>query len=131
MQQGQPRVYRAISGTLECVVSYAYATQDLGRFLTTQTLAELFSPERFGACLTLAELRALPPVVKLVLIERIAALLSSQTLDSAESQQALRSAIECLRSLHRIRWQDLIESISADPPSVIPGAFRDLPRDGL
>ena len=113
MQQGEPRVYRAISSTLGCVVSCTFAPQALGNLLTTQALAELLGPERLGECLTLAEVGAIPPIVKLVLMERIAQLLSNSPLDSADCERDLRSVIECLRSLQSIRWEDLIESISA------------------
>jgi len=109
---GEPRIYRVISGTLGCVASTAFGPQALGKLLTTPALAELFKPERLGETLTLAELWAIPPVVKLVLIEIISRTVSSSHLDSARCELEVLSAIECLHSLGRIRWSALIESIS-------------------
>jgi cyclic beta-1,2-glucan synthetase len=108
----EPRVYHAISGTLGCLVSSPLGPHALGRLLTTEALAELFSPERLGASLTLAELWAVPPILKLVLLEKIAQSLSTWSLASEQCEREVRSAMECLHSLGRIRWRVLIESIS-------------------
>src|SRR5579864_8944 len=108
----EPRVYHAISGTLGCLVSSPLGPHALGRLLTPAALAELFSPERLVASLTLAELWAVPPILKLVLLEKIAQSLSTWSLASEQCECEVRSAIECLHSLGRIRWRVLIESIS-------------------
>src|SRR5262245_12250657 len=108
----QPRVYRTIAETLGCLVSSPLGPQALGKLLTTPALAELFAPQRLGSSLTLAELWAVPPVVKLVLIESIARSVTDWPLDSERCECEVRSAMECLHSLTRIRWSSLIESIS-------------------
>ncbi|HEV2201997.1 MAG TPA: glucoamylase family protein [Bryobacteraceae bacterium] len=111
-QKAEPRVYSVISSTLGCVISSPLAPQALGKLLTTAALAELFNPDRLGTALTLAELWAIPPIVRLVLIEKIARSVSDRPLDSSHCESVVLGAIGCLHSLGRIRWQTLIESIS-------------------
>ena len=107
-----PRIYRVISRTLGCVVSSTFGPQALGKLLTTAALAELFKPERLGEPLTLAELWAIPPVIKVVLLEIISHAVLRSPVDSTRCELEVLSAIECLHSLGGIRWSSLVESIS-------------------
>ncbi len=112
-QDGEPRIYRVISDTLGCVLGTAFGSQAMGKVLTTESLAELLDPERLGERLTLAELWSVPPLVKLVLFERIARNLPGLAAREPNCEWEIRGAIESLHALARVRWPLLIESISS------------------
>jgi hypothetical protein len=126
-REPESRVYGVIDSILGCVISSAFGPLALGKLLTTEALAELFGAGRLGASLSLVELWAIPPVVKLVLIEKLAQLVSTPSAAADQREREAYSIIECLHSLDRIRWSHLIESISsvhrllsADPAGVYP-----------
>jgi len=118
-----PRIYRIL----------VEALAHTGGRLTIGQLSDALSPERIGAGLTLTELWAIPILAKLVLLEQVAA--------AGQAEPSLRSALQRLHSLERIRWRDLIESISLverqlrrDPSGVYPRMTfetRDLYRKSV
>ena len=110
--EAEPSIYGAISNTFNCLLSSPVGLHSLGKMLTTPALAELLSPERLGTSLGTAELAAVPSLVKLVLVERLARCASSGPLDSDQCGVEVCSAIECLHALARIRWQTVVELIS-------------------
>jgi hypothetical protein len=91
--------------------------------LTGSPLARAFAPERLrqelGVTLSLAELWAIPPIVKLILIEELHAAISGSDLESAECAMKIEKALSRLRSVDRILWNPLIEAIS-----VVDAALR-------
>ena len=110
-EEAVPRIYRIVAAAL---------SQAAGR-LTVADLSAALAPERIhsslGAALTLRELDAIPIVAKLVFLDQVV----------QSSEERLRSLIESLQSLERIRWRDVIESISLverqlrlDPSGVYP-----------
>jgi cyclic beta-1,2-glucan synthetase len=143
----EPRIHRAIQDTVGSLLETAFGSQGLEKVLTTGALAELLDPERVGAHLTVAEVWAIPTMVKLVVFERLARCLSRISDPDPRFQQEICGAIDCLRALARIRWSALLESISSvhhilseDPSLVYPkmefesrdlyrGAVEDLAKE--
>jgi cyclic beta-1,2-glucan synthetase len=106
-EEATPRIYRIVAAALSPAA---------GR-LTAADLSAALAPERIRVGLTLKELDAIPIVAKLVFLNQIV----------QSSEERLRSVIESLQSLERIRWRDVIESISLverqlrlDPNGVYP-----------
>lgn len=97
----EPRVYRILQNVLK---------QSEGK-PTSAKLATLLAPEQIQTSLTLAELWAIPVIARLVILEQVARIALGEA-DSAGGENRLRDAIERLRSLERVRWRDVIESIS-------------------
>jgi cyclic beta-1,2-glucan glucanotransferase len=112
---GTPRIYRMCLDAGGGLLS--------GR-LDARSLAKHFEPRRLGVSLSLAELWAIPLLLKVALIRELAEA-ASAAFHSSKSEAEVRATIVRLRSLDEIRWRDLIESISVvhrvlseDPPRI-------------
>jgi cyclic beta-1,2-glucan synthetase len=80
--------------------------------LDSDTLAHFFQPQRLGISLSLAELWAIPLMLKVALIHELAGAASAAASDCRIFESTVRDTILRLRSLDEIRWRDLVESIS-------------------
>jgi cyclic beta-1,2-glucan synthetase len=130
-ESGAPRVHRILEQAL---------TRSGGKFSAAE-LSRALAPEQTQTSLTLAELWAIPVVAKLVVLERIGRIVANDELDSPGSESRLRASIGCLRSLERVKWRDIIESISLverqlrqDPSGIYPRMTfesRDLYRKSV
>ncbi|MCC6861507.1 MAG: hypothetical protein IT158_23260 [Bryobacterales bacterium] len=98
--RGHPRVYRLAAE----VVAASGERLDLDR------LAGFFQAYQEFTPLTLAEIWAIGPMIKLVLIER-----ACDALEEHEGH-GLREAIGNLRRLERVSWRDFVESICVLEP---------------
>ncbi|HEX5432382.1 MAG TPA: hypothetical protein VFW83_10475, partial [Bryobacteraceae bacterium] len=112
-----PRIYRIVSEAMLHVSGP----------LTVCSLAGRFQPKCLGLSLTLAELWAIPSVVKLVLLEELAKAVQDGPFDAPSCEAAIAGAIQRLRWTDRIRWRDLVEAVSeverilrTDPSGVYP-----------
>ena len=112
--RGEPRVWQLASEVLA----------QAGAALSIETLRDFFLAYQEVAVLSLAELWAIAPMLRLALIRTIARAAE----DPAGAEDAVRDALFALRLLEVAPWRDFVESISAvdavlneDPAGVYAG----------
>ncbi len=91
--------------------------------------------------LTLAEVWAVEPLLKLVLLERVFDVLASGSLDDPEAAGVVQSTVRDLHAAERLPWPNLVEAISStdrmlrrDPAGIYPRMefdSRDLYRKAV
>ncbi len=114
---GVPRIYRIVCDALRpCLAG--------DQRLDAGSLVRLFEPERVGVGLTLAELWAIPALVKLVLIGM---LIEAMELDPAAGEEQAPLILQNLHTVEAVSWPEVIEAISTvdrvlrqDPAGVYP-----------
>lgn len=97
--RGEPRVWQLVSEVL------AHAGADL----SVDVLREFFLAYQETAVLSIAELWAIPPMLKLALVRSIARAAEGE----AGDPNAIPEALAALRQLESVPWRDFVESISA------------------
>ncbi len=101
-REGEPRVYRL-------AVRYIAACETA---IAIDSLTEFFEAEQRDQILTLAELWAVGPLLKLVLIQALCRA-ASGSLETEAVESVIRQAITALRTLETASWRDFVESVSA------------------
>jgi cyclic beta-1,2-glucan synthetase len=125
-----PRFYRKLPATGGVPDIYPLACQvaeQAGTDFSAARLKQVLQADPRIAELTLAELWALGPMLKLVLLEQIGREAAAGNLDSAHAESVMRRAITALRAFEASPWRDLVEAVSAveqilreDPTGVYP-----------
>jgi hypothetical protein len=112
-----------------CVLAKEIVDQHRGRIGLAE-LKPILQQYQETAILSIAELWAIRPIVKLALLDKVVAL--SSQLDSPEAEEFIPNAIGSLRTIDQGRYNDFIESISAvesilreDPSGTYPNMDFD------
>ncbi len=98
---GSPRIFQAAE----------QLTAESIRDLSFDNLIAFFENWQRATVLTLAELWAIGPMVKISLLRKLAAGISSGPLESAETEQCVRECIAALRSLDEMLWPEMVEQL--------------------
>jgi hypothetical protein len=129
IREGMPRGYyrrlpRDGKGTSPRVFAAAQqaVNERLGG-LDYNALAEFFGRWQERSVLSLAELWAIRPMLKIALIGRLAASIEATPLESPECETTVRDVIAAFHKLEDLVWSDLVEELSA-----IDRVFRGDPR---
>ena len=80
--------------------------------LDEETLRRFFENWQQNTVLTLAELWAIRPMLKSVLLQRLAAIVAEGRLESGDAESVVRCVIGGLRDLDDVTWPELVESLS-------------------
>ncbi len=99
---GAPRIERAAS---------AFIAENHEK-LDDQTLREFFEAWQQHTVLNLAELWAIRPMLKSVLLQQLAAVVAEGRLESDGAETIVRSVIGGLRDLDDVTWPELVEHLS-------------------
>jgi hypothetical protein len=99
---GEPRIERAAAQLI------AQGPEHLDE----ETLRRFFENWQEQTVLTLAELWAIRPMLKSVLLQRLAAVVAEGRLESGDAESVVRSVIGGLRDLDDVTWPELVESLS-------------------
>jgi cyclic beta-1,2-glucan synthetase len=99
---GEPRIERAA----------AQLIAEGREKLDEETLRRFFEDWQQHTVLTVAELWAIRPMLKSVLLQRLAAVVAERRLESGDAESVVRSVIGGLRDLDDVTWPELIESLS-------------------